>query len=192
MAPDVDDDRLIDDALAGHADAFGRLVTRYQDRLFHAMTHIVGSAEDAHDVVQDACVQAFLKLEGFRRTSAFYTWLYRIALNMAASRRRRARPIYSLDGDQVAGAGQVADSTSSARPSHRLEQQETVSRVQIALQSLAEEYRAVLVLREMDGCDYDMIAEVLDLPVGTVRSRLHRARAQMRDLLKEALEMDQG
>ena len=192
MAPDADDGQLIDETLAGHADAFGRLVTRYQDRLYHAMTHIVGSADDARDVVQDACVQAFLKLESFRRTSAFYTWLYRIALNMAASRRRRARPSYSLDGDSGASAAAVVDRAHNANPGHRLEQQETVSRVQVALQALAEEYRTVLVLREMDGCDYDTIAEILDLPVGTVRSRLHRARSQMRDLLKEALEMDQG
>jgi RNA polymerase sigma-70 factor, ECF subfamily len=185
---EIDDDRLIRDALAGRPDAFGQLVTRYQDRLFHAMKHISGRHEDAHDVVQDAFVQAFVKLEDFRRTSAFYTWLYRIAFNIAASRRRRAKNNQSIDGDGAVRAGNLADAAAS--PGVRIEQQETAASVQAALQSLAEEYRTVLVMREMDGCDYDTIAEVLDLPVGTVRSRLHRARAQMRELLKETLQIE--
>jgi RNA polymerase sigma-70 factor (ECF subfamily) len=188
VANDVDDDRLIDDALAGRADAFGQLVARYQDRLFHAMTNISGSVEDARDVVQDAFVQAFLKLEDFRRTSAFYTWLYRIAFNVAVGRRRRAKVTHSLDGDGTIQSAQLADGI--AGPGARLEQQETAARVQAALRSLAEEYRTVLVMREIDGCDYETIAEVLDLPVGTVRSRLHRARLQMRELLKEVLEIE--
>ena len=75
VAPDVDDARLIDDALAGNTEAFGGLVCRYQDRLFNAMVRISGSVDDARDVVQDTIVQAFVKLESFRRSSAFYTWL---------------------------------------------------------------------------------------------------------------------
>lgn len=185
MAPEQDDDCLIDEALAGRPDAFGQLATRYQDRLFHAMTHISGSIDDARDVVQDALVQAFLKLETFRRTSAFYTWLYRIAFNVAAGRRRRTVNLHSLDG-----AAQQSLADRGARPGARLEQQETASHVQAALQALAEEYRTVLVMREIDGCDYEMIAKVLDLPIGTVRSRLHRARTQMRELLREVLELE--
>jgi RNA polymerase sigma-70 factor (ECF subfamily) len=186
VAPDLDDDRLIDRALAGSPDAFGQLAARYQDRLFHAMTHISGSQDDARDVVQDALVQAFLKLEDFHRASAFYTWLYRIAFNVAAGRWRKVKNLHSLDG--AAARTVVADR--SASPGARLEQQETAAQVQAALHALAEEYRTVLVMREMDGCDYETIANVLDLPVGTVRSRLHRARTQMRELLREALELE--
>jgi RNA polymerase sigma-70 factor, ECF subfamily len=188
LAPDEDDDRLIDETLAGNAEAFGRLVGRYQDRLYNAMVHISGSTEDARDVVQDAFVQAFLKLEGFRRTSAFYTWIYRIAFNVAASRRRREKNTLSLDGDVTGRARDVADG--GAGPHQRLEREERADRVQAALRSLDDEFRTVLVLREIDGHDYDSIAEILDLPVGTVRSRLHRARAQMRELLKEAVEIE--
>jgi RNA polymerase sigma-70 factor, ECF subfamily len=187
VASELDDDRLIDEALAGRPEAFGQLAARYQDRLFHAMTHISGSIDDARDVVQDALVQAFLKLEDFHRASAFYTWLYRIAFNVAAGRWRKVKNLHSLDG---AAARQAAVADRAANPGARLEQQETVSHVQAALQALAEEYRTVLVMREMDGCDYDTIANVLDLPVGTVRSRLHRARTQMRELLKEVLELE--
>ncbi len=187
MASEQDDDRLIDEALAGHPEAFGQLAARYQDRLFHAMAHISGSIDDARDVVQDALVQAFLKLESFRRTSAFYTWLYRIAFNVAAGRRRRSVSLHSLDGKYTQPT-ELADR--AAGPGARLEQQETASRMRAALQALAEEYRTVLVMREMDGCDYETIASVLDLPVGTVRSRLHRARTQMRELLREVLELE--
>lgn len=194
MTPNVDDDclvddnRLIDEALAGKTDSFGRLVVRYQDRLYHAMSHVVGSAEDAHDIVQDAFTQAFVKLESFRGASAFYTWLYRIAFNVAASRRRRARPTASTDRNQADRGEQVIDPREA--PHERLEQHERAERVHAALATLPDEYRQVMVLREMDGCSYELIAEILDLPVGTVRSRLHRARTQMRELLKEVLEID--
>lgn len=188
MATDPDDNHLILEALAGNPDAFGRLVARYQDRLFHAMVHISGSPEDACDAVQDAFVQAFLKLESFRGDSAFYTWVYRIAFNVAASRRRRIRPNLSLDDDAAGRALQVPASATS--PSGRIEQQEQAEQVRVALAGLDEEYRTVLVLREMDELSYEEIAEVLDLPMGTVRSRLHRARGQLRELLKEALEME--
>jgi RNA polymerase sigma-70 factor (ECF subfamily) len=188
VVPDPDDNWLIEDALAGNAEAFGRLVARYQDRLFHAMTHIAGSVEDARDVVQDAFVQAFIKLESFGRRSAFYTWLYRIALNVAATRRRRDKSRRSIDCDPTNRSDNRPDP--AAAPDHRMQQQERADRVQAALRSLPEEYRTVLVLREIDDCDYETISDILDLPIGTVRSRLHRARAQMRELLREALEID--
>jgi len=189
----VEDNLLIDESLAGKTASFGRLVDRYQDRLFHAMVHVAGSVEEAHDIVQDAFVQAFVKLESFRGASAFYTWLYRIAFNVAASRRRRTRPIASTDRSgadrsRAVLGEQVVDPREA--PHVRLEQQERAERVHAALNSLADEYRQVMVLREMDGCSYEVIAEILDLPVGTVRSRLHRARTQMRELLKEVLEID--
>ena len=92
-----DDAQLIDETLAGDAEAFGHLVRKYQDRLFNTIAHVVGCAVDAEDVVQDAFVQAFLKLETFQRASAFYTWLYRIAFNMAISHRRRRRREASVE-----------------------------------------------------------------------------------------------
>ena len=100
-----DDAQLIEQALGGHSEAFGQLVLRYQDRLFNTVFHVVGHAEDARDIVQEALVQAFVKLRSFRRESAFYTWLYRIALNLAASHQRRRRPAVSLDGLREAATG---------------------------------------------------------------------------------------
>ena len=97
LRPVVDDDQLIDASLAGDSAAFGQLVRKYQDRLFNAIAHVAGSTEDARDVVQDALVQAFVKLETFQRCSAFYTWLFRIAYNTAVSHRRRRKPTQSVD-----------------------------------------------------------------------------------------------
>ncbi len=180
-----DDDQLIDQALRGQSEAFGQLVLKYQDRLFNTVFHVVGHAEDARDIVQEALVQAFLKLDSFRRESAFYTWLYRIALNLAASHQRRRRPAASLDGLRETGNMEPADDEDD--PAESLERQERCRQVRRAIAQLADEYRSVLVLREIDGCRYETIAEVLDLPLNTVRSRLHRARLQLKEVLKEVL-----
>ena len=170
-----DDDQLIDQALRGQSEAFGQLVLKYQDRLFNTVFHVVGHAEDARDIVQEALVQAFVKLTSFRRESAFYTWLYRIALNLAASHQRRRHPAASLDGLRETGNMEPADDEDD--PAESPERQERCRQVRRAIAQLPDEYRSVLVLREIDGCPYETIAEVLDLPLNTVRSRLHRATA---------------
>ncbi len=183
--PVNDDDQLIEETLAGNSAAFGQLVQRYQDRLYNTLAHVIGSPEDALDIVQDAFVQAFVKLESFRGRSAFYTWLYRIAFNVAATQRRRRRPVLSVDQAREEGGDEPVDPDHG--PLDHLEQEERCRQVREALKVLSDEHREVLVLREIDGCCYETIAEILDLPVGTVRSRLHRARLQLRDELKEVL-----
>ncbi len=180
-----DDAQLIDATLAGESAAFGQLVRRYQDRLFNTMVHVVGGREDALDVVQDAFVQAFVKLESFQRTAAFYTWLYRIAFNVAATQRRRRRPTLSVEQARNEGGEEPVDA--GAGPVERVEREECRRQVRAAIGTLSEAHRDVLVLREIDGCCYETIADILELPVGTVRSRLHRARMQLRDQLKEVL-----
>lgn len=181
-----DDFQLIDETLAGDREAFGALVLRHQDRLFTALIHVTGSRSDAEDVVQDAFVQAFLKLPTFHRTSAFYTWLYRIAFNLAVSQRRRKRPEFSVEETREFGGEEPVSDDADA--SVEVERQEGVAQIRAALAQLSDEHRAILVLRELEGCDYETIAGMLDLPVGTVRSRLHRARSQLRDILKEDLQ----
>ncbi len=190
-----DDAQLISQAIAGQTAAFGQLVQKYQDRLYNTVVHVVGNAEDAKDVVQEAFVQAFLKLESFHGASAFFTWLYRIAFNMAATHRRHRGAMRSAEKTALAGGhlrssseGQPQNPTDG--PGERLEREERCRQVRQAISQLAEEHRVVLVLREIDGCCYETIAEVLDLPVGTVRSRLHRARMQLREQLKEVLAVE--
>lgn len=183
-----DDAPLIAEALAGNTAAFGRLVGLYQDRLYNSLLRVVGT--EAEDIVQDAFVQAYLKLDTFRGTSAFYTWLYRIAYNLAMSRARRERPLVSLDGMKSQVGNEPVDGEPT--PEATLERKEQVELVQAALAQLSSEYRTILVLREIDGCRYDQIAEILDLPVGTVRSRLFRARLALRDQLAAKLNVEKA
>ena len=184
-----DDAQLIHDTLAGQSAAFGELVRKYQDRLYHTLVHVVGSPEDALDIVQEAFVQAFLKLETFKRESAFYTWLYRIAFNMAASHRRRRKPTVSVEQARESSGSEPIDPELGPEDSVQLDERR--EQVRKAIAGLNEEHRAVLVLREIDGCRYEEIAEILDVPIGTVRSRLHRARLQLREELKGVLLMDE-
>jgi RNA polymerase sigma-70 factor, ECF subfamily len=181
-----DDAQLIDQALSGHSEAFGQLVLRYQDRLFNTIFHITGNAEDARDVVQEALVQAFLKLESFQHRSAFYTWVYRITVNVAMNHRRRRRPTVSIDRLREQTRFEPVDN--EHEPGGAMQRTQQCQQVRAAIAQLPAEFRSVLVLREIDGCDYETISDILDLPIGTVRSRLHRARLQLRDALAEINE----
>lgn len=185
----ADDRQLIESALAGDRAAFEGLVHRYQDRLYAAMFQVVGSAEEAEDVVQDAFVRAFLKLHTFQNNSQFFTWLYRIAFNSALSRIRRRRGTTSLDqtrevlGEEPSGGDEAPDA--------RLLQDERIDMVRTALRRLSDDHRAILVLREMEDHAYEQIAEILEISIGTVRSRLSRARAQLKLVLEEMREAEE-
>ncbi len=188
QAAGADDASLIERSRGGEPAAFGELVIRYQDRLFNTLVRVCGEAEEARDVTQEAFVQAFVKLESFQGKSAFYTWLYRIAFNTAISRRRRRKPTASLDEARESAGIEPADP--DARPEANLERTEQAAQVQAALATLSDEHRTVLVLREIDGRDYDTIGQMLDIPVGTVRSRLHRARLQLKEEMERRIEKE--
>jgi RNA polymerase sigma-70 factor (ECF subfamily) len=184
-----DDEELIAATRRGDSAAFGCLVRKYQDRLLTALFQVSGSRDEAEDVVQEAFVAAYLKLSSFAGGSSFYTWLYRIAFNTAISRRRKRRGESSVEHTRDLTGSEPLDDQEAAED--RLLRQERAGQVQRALAQLPAEFRMVLVLREMEGCDYDTIAQVLDLPVGTVRSRLHRARLQLKVQLTTVLD-DRG
>ncbi len=184
----TEDAELIELALGGDRAAFGSLVRRYQDRLFAAMIQVTGSSEEAEDVVQDAFVRAFLKLETFQNNSQFFTWLYRIAFNSALSRMRRRRGTTSLDQAREAVGDEPVDQASA--PDERMLREERVKMVQLALQKLSEDHRSILVLREMEEHAYEDIAEILQISIGTVRSRLSRARSQLKLVLEEMERAD--
>lgn len=176
-----DDALLIEATLAGDSASFGSLVALYQDRLYNSLLRILGSPDDARDIVQDAFIQAFVKLDSFRGSSAFYTWLYRIAFNLAMSQARRTRPTTSLDAAKNNCGREPVDRQPT--PECDLARRERVELVHAALAALTTEYRQVLVLRELEGYSYEEIAEILDLPIGTVRSRLFRARLELKNQL---------
>ena len=185
--PNRDDHALIDACLAGQTDAFGLLVERYQDRLLHTLVCILGSREDAKDVAQDAFVQAFRKLETFRREASFYSWLFRIAINAAVTFQRRSRRSrVALSTDREHGV-EPCDEHPEARPSHGIESAERQAQVRAALNQLTPEYRTALVLKEIEGLKYEEIAEQVGCPLGTVRSRIHRARAELREKLTRVM-----
>lgn len=179
------DKQLIQQSVDGSLDAFDVLVRRYQDRLVHSLEHALGSREDALDAAQQAFVSAWSKLSAFRQEAGFYSWLYRIAMNAAVSRRRRERlSAVSLD-QYIAASGVIpVDNDAHSAPDHRLEQEERAEIVRRALLLLAEEFRQPLVLKEIDGMSYEDIAAILEIPVGTVRSRLFRARREMTEHLE--------
>lgn len=181
------DAELVAATQGGDRQAFGTLVERHQDRLFNTLLRVLGNAEDASEVLQDAFVQAYTKLDTFRGSSQFYTWMYRVALNLACSHRRRGKrrsDEVSIDAMKTnIGQEPIDDAVS---PDDHLLQVEQAESVQAALLKLSEEHRQILVLREMEDCSYDTIAEILQMPVGTVRSRLFRARLQMKELLVDS------
>ncbi len=180
----IDDRKLIDECLNGQPNSFGALVLRYQDRLFRALVCIVNDPEDAYDAAQDAFLNAYLSLHSFKGDSEFYTWLYRIAFNAAISQKRKKRPVVSLDQNRNGQTiPEPSDHSIGVRPDERMERSEDEIQLHVAIQRLSAEHRNVLVLKDIDGMKYEEIAEFLKVPIGTVRSRLHRARLELKLLL---------
>lgn len=186
----TDDQLLIERVRSGQTEAFGELVSRYQRRLVRTLRTLLGSTEDALDVAQDTFLQAFLKLESFRGESAFYSWLFRIAWNGAATlrRRQRVRSSASLDAIREQSGTEPDDAHPSNDPSHSLQTSEDQQLLRQALDELAEDYRTALVLKEIEGLPYEEIAELTHSPIGTVRSRIHRARQELRAKLERRAE----
>jgi RNA polymerase sigma-70 factor (ECF subfamily) len=182
----ADDHRLIAACLDGDPSAFGELVRRYQDRLFHTVYRLVENSEDAQDVVQETFLNAYQSLDGFKGDALLFTWLYRIAVNTAISLKRKRKATVSIEaGRNGEHAIEPPDPSDESRPGHNLERVERERRVRLALGRLSPEHRAVLVMKDMEGQKYEMMAEVLGVPIGTIRSRLHRARLELRELLEQ-------
>ncbi len=162
----ADDHRLILDCLKGNTNAFGVLVRRYQDRLYNTVYRLMNHAEDAQDVVQEVL-------------------LYRIAVNTAISYKRKKRVALSIDAVRNGDQGfEPLDPSVQSQPAHAMEQAEQERRVRLALNRMSPEHRAVLVMKDMEGQKYEAMAEVLKVPIGTIRSRLHRARLELRECLE--------
>lgn len=178
-----DERELIEACRAGRVEAFGRLVVRYKDRLYPTLLRFTGNAEDALDLIQDTFLRAYQKIDRFHGESSFYTWVYRIAVNLALSERRKRRPPIRLSDIPSFDPADAADDPGRSDPSSRLERREREQMVQKALDQLPPDFRAVVVLKDLEGLRYEKIAEILDIPVGTVRSRLHRGRAELRSRL---------
>lgn len=189
----TDDQNLINRCRAGETAAFGILVDRYQNRLLRTLVPLVGSVHDALDAAQDAFVLAYQKLDSFRGDSAFYSWLFRIAYNasMTARRKRRHFPKHSLDQRQDDSGFEPVDGRAPEGPAESMMSEERRQTVRTALAELNEEFRDPLVLRELEGLSYEEIADILGCPLGTIRSRIHRGRMELKAKLLRMMNDEQ-
>jgi len=164
----------------GDHPAFGRLVLRYQDRIYNLCRYMLRDAEEAQDAAQDVFFKAYGSLKDYNPESSFYTWLYRIAVNTCLDYGKKSRPKPFEDECAI-------DSLACGQPSpERLYQSKETGRlIEAALQKLPKKLRAAIVLKEIEGFSYEEIAGVLGTSVGTVKSRISRAREELRRLLKK-------
>ena len=168
--------------LDGDGNAFEALVAAYEKNVYNLALRMTGNAQDAEDMAQEAFVKAYTSLPGFRGDSKFSVWLYRIVSNVCLDflRRQNRRPASSLSQEDEDGEETQMDiPDESQSPEQLLEHSLTQEAVQRGLQSLSEEQRQILLLREIQGLSYEEIAETLDLEAGTVKSRIFRARKKL-------------
>jgi RNA polymerase sigma-70 factor (ECF subfamily) len=189
---DSTDAELVDRARAGDRDAARQLAERYQRRILGVVVGMVRNPEDARDVVQETFVRAFRNLRGFKGDSSFYTWLYRIAVNLAIDLQRREakRATVVFDENQPTGdqeTGAFGDRDAGEDPFDAVRNRELGRKIFDAIDGLTPDHRAVILLREIEGLSYEEISEVLGCSLGTVMSRLHYARKKLQAKLKELL-----
>lgn len=181
------DAEMLRAVLAGDATAYRGLVEKYQGRVYSLVYGMVRNREDARDITQDAFVKAYNNLGSFRLESSFYTWLYRIAMNLAIDlvRKRQRRPTTSFEEGVASrdGDGGIAEIHSDDSPRKVLERKQLYERIMDAMEKLPEDQREVVLLREVEGLSYKEISEVMDIPEGTVMSRLFYARKRLQKLL---------
>lgn len=184
----VDPDReLVERARAGERAAFDLLVARYQRRLLRLVLRLLRDPAEAEDVVQEAFLKAFRALPRFRGEAAFYTWLYRIALNGARNAILRRRQRGASHG--VAPSQLPAPVPEIGTPESMLLSKQVMLAIDAALEALPLELRTAIVLREIEGLSYEEIAEIMECPLGTVRSRIFRAREAIARRLRPLLDL---
>jgi RNA polymerase sigma-70 factor, ECF subfamily len=187
------DQALVRRVQAGEKGAFDLLVRKYQHKLTSVISRYVGDWSECQDVAQESFVRAYRALGNFRGESAFYTWLYKIAINTAKNwlvsqgRRPPTEDVQVEDAEHLDAAVRLKDGSTPERELLRQEIERTVTR---AVDALPEELRQAITLREVDGLSYEEIAETMNCPIGTVRSRIFRAREAIDEQLKPLLSED--
>ncbi len=191
-----DDAELVQRCRDGDMRAYGTLVAKYQDRIYNLIYRMCSRAADTEELAQETFLKALERIGQFRGNSKFYTWLFRIAVNLTISHRRRAGRIrfHSMNGpeeyDEVRSQSLTAQLAQRRTPGpERMAMAgETSCRISDALEELEDEFRIVVLLRDVEDMDYATIASVVGVPVGTVKSRLHRARCLLRQKLADLME----
>jgi RNA polymerase sigma-70 factor, ECF subfamily len=190
------DQQLVERVQRGDKHAFDLLVAKYQRKLGRLISRFVRDTGEAEDVTQEAFIKAYRALPGFRGDSAFYTWLYRIGINTAKNyllaNKRRPPASTTFDAEEAESFEDAGLLHEISTPENELMSKQVVSVVQAALQLLPEDLRSALTLREIEGLSYEEIASVMNCPVGTVRSRIFRAREAIAEKLRPLLETSKG
>ncbi len=189
IVSDRSDRMLVRRAKAGEIGAFDILVEKYQNRILHLITRYVSDRSAVHDVAQETFIKAWQGIRRFRGESQFYTWLFRIAVNTAknyltASRRRSEQPLPQESDDEQAAVDLPSEAGTPEQEAHAGEIEAAVNQ---AISELSEELRVAITLRELEGMSYDEIAYIMKCPVGTVRSRIFRAREAIDEKLEPLL-----
>lgn len=194
------DSELIEEIGDGNAEALGMLMSRYESRVYSLAYRMMGNKEDAEDVLQDTFLNVVRSIDGFRSRSSFSTWLYRVASNAALTRLRQKNKRDKSEGeflDEVYSVTKAAHSESplvdwSDGPAERLLDEEARRVMDQAVAELPEKYRVVFVLRDVEGMPAAEVAEVLELSIPAVKSRLHRARLYLRKRLSDYFTGETG
>lgn len=171
----------------GDTTAYRGLVEKYQGRVYAMVYGMLRNREDARDVTQEAFVKAYRNLQSFRMDSSFYTWLYRIAMNLAIDHTRKRKRQHTSAFDEGIAAredgGDISDIHHEDGPGRALERKQLYKQIMDAMEKLPEDQRQVILLRELEGLSYKEIAQVMDIPEGTVMSRLFYARKKLQKML---------
>ena len=192
----IDDHLLVEQARAGDSEAMSRLIIKYQDRIYNVILKICQNSHDAAELTQDTFVKVIEALDTFRGKSAFYTWLFRVAVNLTLNYYKRQHTFKTQSLDQPAGRDEQARQNlsafladdKSADPVVMAQNKEVAQIIELALAQLGEHHRAVVVLRDIEGMTYEEITGVLNIGLGTVKSRLSRARENLRQILEILLQ----
>ncbi len=171
---------LVQRAQGGDHGAFGDLVEAYQAFAYNVALRTVDNSQDAEDIVQEAFVRAWKSLAGFRADSRFRTWLYRIVINLCYSQLPRLRKDLDLL-DAPNGRATVPDKSPLFDPEARMEDKQMLGFIKQQIGDLPNQYQVLLLLRHQEGCSYTEIAEIMDLPLGTVKTGIHRARKKLKE-----------
>jgi RNA polymerase sigma-70 factor (ECF subfamily) len=186
------DQQLVERAQRGEKQAFELLVAKYQRKLARLLTRFIRDPAEVEDVAQEAFIKAYRALPSFRGESAFYTWLYRIGINTAknylVAMGRRAPTTTEFDSEDAENFEDGEQLRDVNTPENELMSKQIAQTVNETMEALPEELRTAIVLRELDGLSYEEIATVMNCPIGTVRSRIFRARETIAERLRPLLE----
>ena len=186
------DQKLVEKAQKGDKKAFGILVEKYNKKLTRLLSRMVRDQSEIEDIVQDSFIKAYRAINNFRGDSAFYTWLYRIGINTAknhlVSLGRRPKAVNSVELEDIENFADGHEMRNLETPESTMMTNEIVTTVNQTIELLPDDLRQAISLREMDGLSYEEIADIMNCPIGTVRSRIFRARDAISDKLKPLLE----